>query len=262
MSTHKPNIILIGAGGRMGKALSTRFLSENKVNLVAAVDRIFLDERESMFANTLTTVAANIKDLSSDISAEIVLDFSVPDAVRTNLEYCLKRGWDVIIGVTGFNDNDIHQFKSLSDNYRKRVLLVPNFTIGINLLLKFVRHASQAFKHVEIVEMHHEKKIDSPSGTAIHTAGEIAKNRINNTPPYPDSESRGQIINGIPVHSIRMQGLLAHQEVIFGNEGEILTIRHDTFDRSAFMTGIYLAIDRLEKLKTGFTVGLDWAFDE
>jgi 4-hydroxy-tetrahydrodipicolinate reductase len=148
----------------------------------------------------------------------------------------------------------------MASSYKRRVVLVPNFTIGMNVLLRAAKEAAGLFRHVEIIEMHHDRKVDAPSGTALFTARSIAENRPG-IAPGGGQPSRGQIEKGIPIHSVRMQGLLAHQEVLFGNEGEVLTIRHDTTDRSAFMPGIYLAIERLPSLEPGFYMGLDWVFD-
>jgi 4-hydroxy-tetrahydrodipicolinate reductase len=229
----------------MGQAVSARFVADEKVELVGAVDPGGMSDR----------IATSIDKLPLDLKADVALDFSTAQAVRENIEPCLKRGWDVLIGVTGLGEDDYRTFGGLALKYSRRVVLVPNFTIGMNILLKAAREAAKFFKHVEIIELHHDKKVDAPSGTAIHTAHLIAGERKPSLPPGGDSASRGLIVDGIPVHSVRLQGLLAHQEVIFGNEGEVLTIRHDTMERSAFMSGIYMAIEKLPSMESGFTIG-------
>jgi 4-hydroxy-tetrahydrodipicolinate reductase len=238
-----PKVILLGATGRMGRVIADRFLFDGRVSLVGAVDPNGAGEKVGE-----SEVVPSINNLPAEIVADVVLDFSVPDATRANIKACLDRDWDVIIGATGFTEDDHKLFSELAGKYSKRIVLVPNFTPGINLLLKMAEMASKVFPKVEIIEMHHEKKLDAPSGTAIYTAKII-------------SGSGGRTEEEIPIHSVRLPGLLAHQEVIFGSVGEVLTIRHDTTDRSAFLTGIYLAIERLKRLEPGFTVGLGWALE-
>lgn len=259
-----PKLVLLGASGRMGRAIAYRFLSDGKVDLVGAVDPE--NDRDAMGSlvgakKTGPEIIESLNALPENLEADIVLDFSTARAVQSNLEACLKRGWDVIIGVTGFTDEDQESFAQLAERYNRRVVLVPNFTLGINLLLRFVREASKVFERVEIIELHHDKKADAPSGTALHTAGLIASECPRTNPPGMVDPSRGKNESNVPIHAIRLPGLLAHQEVIFGSPGEVLTIRHDTTDRSAFLSGIYLAIDRIGSLEPGFVEGLDWAFE-
>jgi 4-hydroxy-tetrahydrodipicolinate reductase len=260
-------VILLGASGRMGRVITGRFLTDGKVALVGAVDPNGAGEKIGKPAGInfeSLEVVRSINDLPAGLKADVVLDFSVADATRANIKACLERGWDVIIGATGFNEEDHHLFKELAEKYSKKIVLVPNFSPGVNLLLKMSEMAARVFPKAEIIEMHHDKKLDAPSGTAIHTAriiSEAWKGRKIADSNDSENRSRGQVENGIPIHSVRLPGLLAHQEVIFGSEGEVLTIRHDTTDRGAFLTGIYLAIERLEELKPGFTIGLGWALE-
>jgi 4-hydroxy-tetrahydrodipicolinate reductase len=242
----------------MGASIASRFVSDAKVELVGAVDVA----QQAPTAGTAPPIVSKLGDLPATLRADMILDFSTASAVKENLEPCLKRGWDALIGVTGFSESEMDSFRSLATKYKRRVALVPNFTIGVNLLLRIAKEAARLFRHVEIIEMHHDRKVDAPSGTALYTARTIAENRTASPPGEKGGQqSRGHVECGIPIHSVRMQGLLAHQEVLFGNEGEVLTIRHDTMDRSAFMPGIYLAIEKLPSLEPGFYVGLDWAFD-
>ncbi len=262
-----PRIVLLGASGRMGRTISRRFLTDGKVLLTGAVDPDGAGEKVGTVADAGVLgpeIVKSVGDLPRDLLVDIALDFSLADGTRDNISDCLERGWDVIIGATGFNSEDHDNFRDLSKRYSRRIVLVPNFTPGINLLLKFAQIASKIFPNVEIIELHHDRKADAPSGTAIHTAKLIASSRdkgISGQPPFTDDRSRGKIAYNIPIHSVRMQGLLAHQEVLFGSDGETLTIRHDTTDRSAFLSGIYVAIEKLPALEPGFRIGLDWAFD-
>jgi len=240
----------------MGRAITARFQADGKVELVGAVDPAGVGSESPGPA-----IVAALDHLPNDLRADIALDFSTASATRGHLEQCLSRGWDILIGATGFTGEDHAAFAALAEKHSRRVVLVPNFTLGINLLLRFARDAARVFERAEIIELHHDRKADAPSGTALHTAGLIAQSRNPSPPPGPDDPSRGRIAENVPVHAVRLPGLLAHQEVLFGGEGEVLTIRHDITDRSAFLSGIYLAIDRLPRLAPGLVKGLEWAFE-
>jgi 4-hydroxy-tetrahydrodipicolinate reductase len=260
----RPGIVLLGAAGRMGRAIAARFLVDGKVDLAGAVDSVEIGSNIGDLTGCETAgpaIAASVDDLDSNLKADIVLDFSTVEGNRSNLEACLKRGWDVLIGVTGFTEDDTRKFSEASGKYKKRIVLVPNFTPGVNLMLRFAKEASKVFERVEIIELHHDKKVDAPSGTALHTAKLISDARTKPDALTPEDRSRGRIEDGIPIHAVRLPGLLAHQEILFGSDGEVLTIRHDTTDRGAFLSGIYLAIEKMPGLEPGFVKGLDWVFD-
>jgi len=259
-----PRIVLLGAAGRMGRTIASRFLSDGKVELVGACDVEGAGSPVGLLAGAQAkgpTIVESVTDLPGDLVADIALDFSTPSGTRANIRHCLEQGWDCLIGVTGFAPEDIVNFTDLADKHHRRIILVPNFTLGVNLMIRFARVAGKVFKGIEIIEMHHDGKADAPSGTALHTAHLIASDRAEHAPPGPDDKSRGRIEDGIPIHAVRLPGLLAHQEVLFGSQGEVLTIRHDTMDRSAFLSGIYLAIEKMPGLAPGFVNGLDWAFE-
>jgi len=248
MSIYKPKVVLLGAAGRMGAAISGRFLTDGKVDLVGACDLVDVGKPVGSLSGVKIAsplIVRTVSDLPNNLKADVVLDFSRPEGTRENLLPVMERGWDLLIGATGHSEEDIQNFTMAAEKYSRRIVLVPNFTLGVNLMLKFAAMASKVFENVEIIELHHDKKVDAPSGTALHTARLIA-------------ESGGRM--NVPIHSVRLPGLLAHQEVIFGSTGEVLTIRHDTTDRSAFLSGIYLAIENINKLEPGFRKGLDWAF--
>jgi len=241
-SARKPKVVLTGAAGRMGVTISGRFLTDGKIELVGACDVAGVGNPAGDEGSPL--IVRSVKDLPADLEADLVLDFSNPEGTRENLALIMERGWDLLIGATGHTVEDIENLTKAAEKYSRRIVLVPNFTPGVNLMFKFAKMASRVFKDVEIIEMHHEKKLDAPSGTALHTAKLIGDEK------------------NIPIHSVRLPGLLAHQEVIFGSEGEVLTIRQDTIDRGAFLSGIYLAIEKMEDLEAGFVMGMDWAFGE
>jgi 4-hydroxy-tetrahydrodipicolinate reductase len=182
-----------------------------------------------------------------------------------NVEQALSSGLHVVVGTSGFDDQRIEQVQKLVDAAPSGlgVVIAPNFALGAVLLMRFAREAAAYFTSVEIIETHHADKLDAPSGTAVHTAQVIARSRKNAaTAAAPDATersldgARGATVDGIPVHSLRLRGAVAHEEVVFGNAGEILTLRHDSLDRAGFMPGVLLAV-RAVSSRPGVTVGLE-----
>ncbi|MCW2640975.1 MAG: Dihydrodipicolinate reductase [Dactylosporangium sp.] len=197
----------------------------------------------------------------SDAGADVVVDFTTPDVVMDNVHWCIDQGINVVVGTSGFSEARLQRVRSwLKHKPDLGVVVAPNFAIGAVLMMDFAARAAQYFESVEIIEMHHPKKIDAPSGTAVRTAEMIAEARAG-MPPMPDatkeemSGARGSLIEGVRVHSLRATGLVAHQEVLLGTEGETLTIRHDSYDRSSFMPGVLLAVRKVVQ-RPGLTVGL------
>jgi 4-hydroxy-tetrahydrodipicolinate reductase len=197
----------------------------------------------------------------SDAGADVVVDFTTPDVVMDNVHWCIDQGINVVVGTSGFSEARLKRVRSwLKHKPDLGVVVAPNFAIGAVLMMDFAARAAQYFESVEIIEMHHPKKIDAPSGTAVRTAEMIAEARAG-MPPMPDatkeemSGARGSLIEGVRVHSLRATGLVAHQEVLLGTEGETLTIRHDSYDRSSFMPGVLLAVRKVVQ-RPGLTVGL------
>ncbi len=193
---------------------------------------------------------------------EVVIDFTHPDAVMDNLKFLIDNGIHAVVGTTGFTAERLDQVKDwLADKPGVSVLIAPNFAIGAVLTMHFARQAAPYFESVEIIELHHPQKADAPSGTAARTAKLVAEAR-KGLPPNPDATStgldgaRGVAVDGIPVHSIRLTGLVAHQEVLFGTQGETLTIRHDSLDRTSFVPGVLLAVRRVAE-RPGLTVGIE-----
>ncbi len=196
--------------------------------------------------------------------AEAVVDFTHPDVVMDNLEFCIDHGIHAVVGTTGFDDARLDQLRSwLSSSPKTGVLIAPNFSIGAILMMRFAAEAAPFYESVEIVELHHPDKADAPSGTARRTASLIADARRKaGSGPIPDATStslegaRGADVDGIRVHGLRLRGLVAHQEVILGGPGETLTIRHDSMDRISFMPGVLLGLRRIAQAP-GLTVGLE-----
>ncbi len=198
----------------------------------------------------------------AEAGADVIVDFTTPDAVMTTLRSCIANGIHCVVGTTGFDERKLDQVRTwCADQPTVGVLIAPNFGIGAVLMMRFSAMAAPYFDSVEILEMHHPDKVDAPSGTATHTAHLIAAVR-DGMPAQPDATvheipgARGALVDGIRVHSVRARGLVAHQEVLLGGPGETLTVRHDSLDRTSFMPGVLLAVRRVSA-HPGLTVGLD-----
>ncbi|HTL24862.1 MAG TPA: 4-hydroxy-tetrahydrodipicolinate reductase [Mycobacteriales bacterium] len=194
---------------------------------------------------------------------DVAVDFTHPDGVMDNLKACIEAGVHAVVGTTGFDDQRLAQVQEWLSGTEVGVLVAPNFGIAAVLMMRFAAQAAPFFDSVEIVELHHPRKIDAPSGTATRTAELVAAARAAaGCPPMPDATAtglpgaRGADVAGIPVHGIRLAGLVAHQEVLLGTEGETLTIRHDSLHRSSFMPGVLLAVREVRR-RPGLTVGLE-----
>jgi 4-hydroxy-tetrahydrodipicolinate reductase len=201
-----------------------------------------------------------------DSSTEVVIDFTHPSAVMDNLKFLIDNGIHAVVGTTGFTDERVRQVEEwLAAKPEVSVLIAPNFAIGAVLSMHFAQQAARYFESVEVIELHHPHKADAPSGTAARTARLIAEAR-KGMPPNPDATStgldgaRGADVDGVPVHSVRLAGLVAHQEVLFGTLGETLTIRHDSYDRTSFVPGVLLAVRKIRE-HPGLTIGIESLLD-
>lgn len=196
--------------------------------------------------------------------ADVVVDFTHPDSVMKNLECAISNGISVVVGTTGFNDEKLSQVKSwLAQQPKVGALIAPNFGLGAVLMMQFAAQAAKHFESVEIIELHHPNKADAPSGTAARTAELITEARKSaRRPAMPDATAqslpgaRGAKVGDVPIHSVRLRGLVAHQEVVLGDQGETLTIRHDSIDRTGFMPGVLLGIRKVGS-HPGLTFGLE-----
>jgi 4-hydroxy-tetrahydrodipicolinate reductase len=226
---------VLGAGGRVGSRVCRAVEAAPDMDLVAAVDD----------------------------DADVVVDFTTPDAVMDNLRRCIDQGVHTVVGTSGFSQARLDQVRSwLVDRPDLGVIVAPNFAIGAVLMMEFAARAARFFDSVEIIEMHHATKLDAPSGTAMGTAQMIAARRaaaglgaLRDATAEHMADARGSEVHGVRVHSVRATGLLAHQKVLFGTAGETLTLRHDSLDRSSFIPGVLLAV-RSVLTRPGLTVGL------
>ncbi|MDI2132486.1 4-hydroxy-tetrahydrodipicolinate reductase [Yinghuangia seranimata] len=243
-------VAVIGAKGRMGAEACAAVEAADGLELVARVDQG--DALEALV----------------EAGTQVVVDFTHPGVVMGNLEYCVRNGIHAVVGTSGFTPDRLDQVRGwLADNPAVGVLIAPNFGIGAVLMMQFAAKAARYYESVEIVELHHPNKIDAPSGTARRTAELVAEARTAaGLEAMPDATSddpdgaRGAKVDGIPVHAVRLRGLVAHQEVLLGDAGEMLTIRHDSFDRTSFMPGVILGVRRVGGVP-GLTLGLEHFLD-
>ncbi|GAA1985598.1 4-hydroxy-tetrahydrodipicolinate reductase [Catenulispora subtropica] len=243
-------VAVFGAAGRMGQAVCRAVQDAPGLELVAQIDADD-DPRRAVEAG-----------------AEVAVDFTHPGVTVQNIEFCVRHGIDVVVGTSGFDEARQAQVRALLVGTGTRVLVAPNFSIGAVLMMRFAAAAAPYFESVEIVELHHPDKVDAPSGTATRTAELIAEARAAaGSAPMPDATktgldgARGAAVDGVPIHSVRLRGLVAHQEVLLGTVGETLTVRHDSLDRASFMPGVVLACKKIASLPAGLTVGLDALLD-
>jgi 4-hydroxy-tetrahydrodipicolinate reductase len=236
---------VLGARGRMGREVIRAIAAADDLEVAAEVDQD--DDRREL------------------VGCDVVVDFTHPGAVMDNLHWCIEHDLNVVVGTSGFGEDRLDEVQGWLDEHRgPRVLVVPNFSVGAILMMRFAEQAARFFPSAEVIELHHVAKADAPSGTALRTASMIGAARAEaglGPPPAATASAlpgaRGATVDEIHVHSVRETGLVAHQEVLFGGPGETLTIRHDSLDRISFMPGVLLAIRSLASLPEGLTVGLE-----
>ena len=249
---------VVGATGRMGREVCRAVVADPDLTLVAAVSRTTpgrtLAEVAGLGGDAGTVVLADRLEALADAGAEVLVDFTAPSFAAEHVAWGIAHGIHVVVGTTGFEIDDAWADAPVG------VVIAPNFAIGAVLLMRFAEQAARHLPSAEVIELHHDKKLDAPSGTALLTARRIAAAR-GDAPPAPAGDdahpgARGADIDGVRVHSVRLPGLVAHEEVLFGGQGQTLTIRHDSTDRTSFMPGVLLAIKAVGG-RPGLTVGLD-----
>jgi 4-hydroxy-tetrahydrodipicolinate reductase len=254
-------VAVIGAAGRMGAEVCRAVAAADDLELVAAVD-------PSQVGASLHRVAGVDLDLTvageltavTDAGAQVAVEFTGPGSVGANLCWLLDHGVHTVVGATGIQTDDLERARQLAADGPANALVAPNFAIGAVLLMRFAAEAARHLPHVEVIELHHDRKVDAPSGTALRTAELIAaaRDEVPDAPLGDDAHpgARGADHAGVRVHSVRLPGLVAHQEVIFGGEGQTLTLRHDSLDRTSFMPGVLLGCRKVAGLD-GLVVGLE-----
>jgi 4-hydroxy-tetrahydrodipicolinate reductase len=241
---------VLGARGRMGLEVCKAVDAADDLELVAMID-----QGDVLFG-------------AADAHAQVLVDFTTPDVVMENLRWAIDQGISMVVGTSGFSEQRLDEVRDwLSHKPEVGVVIAPNFGLGAVLMMQFAAKAARYFESAEIIEQHHPRKLDAPSGTAAHTARLIGAARAEaGLDPMPDATkeemagARGAEIDGVRIHAVRAAGLVAHQEVLFGTQGETLTIRHDSLDRVSFMPGVLLAVRNVVS-RPGLTLGLDALLD-
>ncbi|AOZ91320.1 4-hydroxy-tetrahydrodipicolinate reductase [Paenibacillus crassostreae] len=261
-------VAVVGAGGRMGKEVVRLVLEDPELELVAAVDR----SAGEVDAASLVGLPASGIIITTDIELafveqkpDVMVDFTTPEFAYTNTFLAIKHGVRPVIGTTGFTPEQIEELDKLCQAKEIGGLIAPNFSIGAILMMKFAAQASKYFPHLEIIEYHGDQKLDAPSGTAIKTAEMIVENRKELRQGNPKEEetiegARGGYYNGFRIHSVRLPGVFAQQEVILGGFGQSLKIRHDSYERAGYMPGVKVGIQKVMEY-TGLVYGFEQFID-
>jgi 4-hydroxy-tetrahydrodipicolinate reductase len=256
---------VFGAAGRMGATVCRAVLEDPDLELVAAVDPMHagLDLRQCGVDASLQM--ARHAGALLDAGAEVAVDFTVVDAARENVAWCADNGVHAVVGTTGFTLDDLDNFRRRFEASSANAVIAPNFAIGAVLMIRFAELAAPWFETAEVIELHHDQKIDAPSGTALYTVERMAA-ASSAWAPDPTTKTvvegaRGGVgAAGIHVHSVRLRGLVAHEEVLLGTAGQSLSIRHDSYDRTSFMPGVVLAVKSVRD-RPSITIGLEPLLD-
>lgn len=256
------NVVVNGALGRMGSEVVSAVLNDKELNLVGVSDRNGFGKSVLNNENLKLEYYTDINQVLDKVNADVVVDFTRPEVVMDNLRIILKRKIVAVVGTTGFTENDLKELNELAETNDTGVLIAPNFAMGAILMMKVACEAAKYFPNVEILELHHDKKIDAPSGTAKLTAEKIAqvrskefdKDKVNEIETLKGA--RGANYDGIHIHSVRLPGFVASQEIIFGSAGETLKIRNDSINRECYMPGVVLGCKKMINVK-GLVYGLD-----
>ncbi len=254
-------VVICGVCGKMGRATAKVVFDAPDMEIVGACDIAGVGSRLSDVIHEVDSevrIGDNLAAIITETKPDAVVDFTSPASVMANARTCLANQIPAVVGTTGITQDDLCELRQLSEKHDAPMLIAPNFAIGAVLMMKFAEQAAKYMPEVEIIELHHDKKIDAPSGTSIKTAeliaavnGNTARNSKTDQPA-----ARGGDVSGVRIHSVRLPGFVAHQEVIFGGLGQTLTIRHDSIDRTSFMPGVLLGIRKVRELK-GIVYGLD-----
>jgi len=255
-------VAVVGAAGRMGREVVRAVCAQQHMTLATAVDLEHPGEDVGPLAGlpeTGVTIEQDLRQALSRTRPQVMVDFTRPDVVLSNIECALDCGVRPVVGTTGLKAEEIERLAALCEERELGCVIAPNFAVGAVLLMKMSQMAASVLPAVEIIELHHEGKLDSPSGTALKTAEMIAAAR-GEAPQEPGPPERGTVSHGVRIHSVRLPGLVAHQEVIFGGLGQTLTLRHDSVSRESFMPGVLLAIEKVISLRK-LVYGLEHLLD-
>lgn len=244
-------VAVAGPRGRMGREAIDTILKNPEFRLVSVLDT----KKDLVYLGESVSVFTSLKELIEQTEPDVLVDLTVPSSVFDHAMTALEYGVRPVIGTTGFTELQLDEISNKVKEKQIGCIIAPNFSIGAVLMMKFAQTAAKYLPNVEIIEMHHDQKVDAPSGTAMKTAQMIQAVRENVEQGHPEEEeivegARGANIEGLHIHSVRLPGLVAHQQVLLGGEGQLLTLRHDSFNRSSFMSGIVLSINEIMKRNT------------
>ncbi|WP_188646912.1 4-hydroxy-tetrahydrodipicolinate reductase [Marinithermofilum abyssi] len=249
-------VAVAGANGRMGQEVVKMIQSSDNLTLVRGISRSQYGKDVGEVAG-IGPIGVTFTDSLDEVLAkdrpDVLVDFTVPDVVKKNMELAIDAGVRPVVGTSGLSEEEIQELQELAKKKGVGAIIAPNFAIGAVLMMVFAAKAAKYMPHVEIIEMHHDQKLDAPSGTAVKTAELIAQEREELKQGHPEEKetwegARGAYKNGFRVHSVRLPGLVAHQEVLFGGSGQMLTLRHDSLNRESFMPGVKLAVEKVMEL--------------
>ncbi len=257
-------VMVCGAYGKMGREVLKAVHKDEQLSVVGAVDinSDFADVGELVGVGKIGVVVGNdLATVISETKPQVMVDFTSPDSVMSNIRTAVASGVCPVVGTTGLSAADVEEVRGLCKKYRGNAVIAPNFSVGAVLMMQLAVNAAKYFPHVEIIELHHDQKLDAPSGTAIRTAELIAAQRGTMRQGHPKeveklAGARGAEVAGIRLHSVRLPGLVAHQEVLFGGLGQTLNIRHDSISRESFMPGVLLACKKVLTVD-GLVYGLE-----
>lgn len=249
-------VIIAGPRGRMGKEAVLLMERTPHFKFVAAVDYKHNGEKISSIPgmpSLETPIYGDLHTCLQEVEADVLLDLTTPEAGKKHVTLAVEHGLRSVIGTTGFTEEELEQLTEVAKEKGVGTIIAPNFAVGAVLMMKFSKMAAKYFQDVEVIELHHDQKLDAPSGTAVKTVDLIRQNRQPKEQGHPNEEeqlkgARGANVDGIHIHSVRLPGLIAHQEVLFGGDGQMLTIRHDSFNRASFMSGVKLSIETVMQL--------------
>lgn len=259
------SVLVFGSAGKMGSEVCRALLDEGDLKLIGGIDleKVGKDLGEVIRRDSVGIKITDKPDDFLENKPDVMVDFTQPSVVMENIRWGIKNGINIVVGTTGINQDNLKEIESLLRESSSNVFVAPNFAIGAVVMIELCKIASKFFNTCEIIEMHHDKKADAPSGTSIKTAENLGISLEGRILPHEKEiieHVRGGIAGGAHIHSIRLPGLVAHQEVIFGGQGQTLAIRHDSIDRTSFMPGIIMAIREVGNLK-GLTYGLEKILD-
>lgn len=257
-------IVIAGPRGRMGREAVNLVETTEHFELVAAIDHkndgLKLSELDG-FPNLDIPIYTDLEKCLQNIKADVLIDLTTPEVGMTHTRTALNHNVRPVVGTTGFSKSDLEELEAACREKEIGCIIAPNFAIGAVLMMKFSQLAAKYFADAEIIEMHHDQKLDAPSGTAVKTAQMISEVRETKVQGHPNEKetlagARGAEYEGMRIHSVRLPGLIAHQQVMFGSDGQTLTLRHDSYHRGSFMSGVKVAVETVMKINT-FVYGLE-----